>query len=75
MTEREIYLNNFQSSYTTWASAADNADVVEPPATTVALGFAVEQPKHSVVNWWMKRVDSRLDDLDARISWLETRVS
>ena len=68
---REEFLNEYQSSYVSWAAQAEDAHIKEPTEARINSGWVVEQPKHTYFNWHMHRTDSRLQELEAKVAWLE----
>lgn len=62
----------WEPAFQVWASEADPADVVEPPAEKICQGWVAERPPHTTFNWHQRRVDQRLEELEAKVAWMET---
>lgn len=71
---REEYLEEFVPKYSVWASKAGVADIKEPTNARILQGWGIEKPAHHLFNWHMNRTDKRLNELEARVSWLEEQA-
>lgn len=66
----EQFLKTYASPHHVWASLASSSDREDPGTTKVQYGWQIEKPSHSTFNWWMRRTDTRLDELEKRVAWL-----
>lgn len=71
---REDFIFEYVSPYPTWASKALAANIKVPTLERIVQGWVIEQPTHTYFNWHMNRTDMRLNELEARVIWLEKRL-
>ncbi len=74
-TFEDYYANTFKPTYQAWASTAARADVTEPSQAKVLQGWVIEKPRHAYFNWWQNRTDKRIEMLEAKIAWLESKLN
>lgn len=57
------------SRHTIWAGKALEKDVLAPPLEKQEQGWGEEIPPHEWFNWYMRRTDTRLNDLEQPVSY------
>lgn len=58
------------SRHTIWAGKAVDKDVVAPPVEKQEQGWVEEVPPHEWFNWYMRRTDTRLNELEEPVSYI-----
>lgn len=67
----EEFRNSYASDHAVWASKALPAAVAAPDKDKVLQGWTIEKPKHNFFNWLQHRTDVRLEELEAKVAWME----
>lgn len=69
---------NFKKNYTSnipvWASTANTRDVKTPGDAKIKTGWVIEKPSHATMNFWQKRTDERIAELEAKVAWLVSEL-
>lgn len=73
-TFKNYYENSYESNYPVWASA-EGAGKEAPSDNKILQGWVIEKPKHTYFNWWQNRTDKRIEELEAKIAWLESKLN
>ena len=68
------FKKGYTSSYPIWAATATTRDSKTPGDTKIKQGWVIEKPSHATMNFWQKRTDTRLEELEAKVAWLVSEL-
>lgn len=64
------FLEDYKSPYPVWGSKSLEVDIAAPSTDKIQQGWAIEKPKHNYFNWHMHRTDTRVESLEAKITYM-----